>query len=163
MPGKTKTTHLKPSGPKGGRPAIDWNDDLINEINDYLSQGISLCAVGDMPHMPTVQSIMLAVSKDPVLAEKIRVGRRAYALLKLSEIVEIADDTSDDLLVTEKGFYSNTAAVQRSRLRIAVRQYLADRFLWENQSSGEQLGGQRSVTVNLNLLKEAEKIEEIKE
>jgi hypothetical protein len=116
---------------KGGRPT-DFTPDLGDLICSLIGEGQSLRKICALPDMPVISSIMLWVAKgsrgmEPYVtfSEQYRDSQVRRTEYWAEEIVDIADNDSDDCLFTEDGkMAQNTEFIQRSKLRIHARQWL---------------------------------------
>lgn len=127
--------------PKPAHPLMldgkDWNRDLVmSHLCDELatsSRGIgSILKNGynGLP-LPTYSTIMLWLDEDRSLSERYEKAKAAQADFMADELLEIADDGRNDWM--EKlgkdgqpvGFIVNGEHVQRSRLRVDTRKWLA--------------------------------------
>lgn len=104
-----------------------YSDALANEICDRIANGESLRAICGGKGMPSKATVMrwLDDGAHPYL-------RNAYAFAcwwrgqeLLDEVLEIADDTSQDIIYDRKGRpRGNWSAIARARLRIQARIWL---------------------------------------
>lgn len=94
------------------------------------------------------------VISDSVLNEQYMAALRSRALIVSDEILEIADDDSNDVIHNDKGPAPNQAAVNRSKLRVETRRALMTS--WFPKLFGEAKN-QTQVNVQVNY---AEKLEE---
>jgi len=116
-----------------GRPS-DYTPELATKIFAQLAEGYSLrtvCKPDDMPSKTTIFR-WLSLSND---AEWAKDFRDQYARAKqeaadalADEILDIADDGSNDWMLVHKGnssYYAvDNEAVQRSKLRVETRKFL---------------------------------------
>jgi hypothetical protein len=125
----------------GGRPS-DYTKDLGDLICELLAQGHSLrkiCRLEDMPHFVTVFRWM---QKDEEFCKQYRAARDVQADYFMDEIVDIADDTSEDELFTEDGRKCmNSEFVQRSKLRIDARKWAASKIAPKKYGDKVSIGG----------------------
>lgn len=130
---------------KGGRPSI-FTPKLGADVCERISKGESLRSIGRDPKMPDVTTILRWVfDTSPSEAMKVfqknyEVAREMRAEYVFEETLEIADDTSGDMMkvtrsVTKKGktkkveeFTANHANVHRSRLRVDTRKWFLSRM-----------------------------------
>ena len=62
----------------------------------------------------------------------------------------IADDSSNDLLVTDRGVQANNAAVRRAELRVSFRERLAEKMNPTEYAPKQRIDiTQRSVSLNV--------------
>jgi hypothetical protein len=132
---KTKT----PKEPKlNGRPT-KCTPELGALIGSLLAEGQSLrkiLATENMPHMSTIMDwLAKGYSKDAKepyrsFAEHYARGREAQAEVFADEIVDISDDSTQDEIFTDEGKrVCNVEFVQRSKLRIDARKWVASKLL----------------------------------
>ncbi|MDE2585541.1 MAG: terminase small subunit protein [Betaproteobacteria bacterium] len=114
----------------GGRPS-SFTQETADAICERLANGESLRSItGDdgMPSMPTVMRWLADESRVEFRNQYAR-AREAQADHMAEEILEIADDASNDWMDNNKpdapGYALNGEHVQRSRLRIDARKWLA--------------------------------------
>jgi transposase-like protein len=121
----TETTPpTPPAKSRGGRPSI-YSHELAQRICDELaSSSKSLRAICQQPGMPARSTIYLWLDEYPEFHEMTTRAREEQLEAIADEILQIADDASNDLMQTEKGPAFNRAAIARSKIRIAARQWL---------------------------------------
>lgn len=112
-----------------GRPS-SFNQDTADEICARLADGESLrkiCADEEMPAQGTVYAWLL---KDEFKAfqEQYARARELQADTLFDECQDIADDGSNDYMETDTGPKYDGDAVQRSRLRIDTRKWMAGKL-----------------------------------
>lgn len=84
----------------------------------------------------------------PEFQEQYARAKEEQADFLAEEMLEIADDKSDDLLDTEEGQSANPVAVQRARLRVDARKWAAAKLKPKKYgdkvdftTDGKQVGG----------------------
>lgn len=125
---------------KTGRPSL-YSPELAEIILDRLIEGESLrsiCRDSNMPSRGTVLKWVAGYVADvpDEFRDNYTRARKAQAYGFLDELPDIADNNAMDLIEvqSEKGFtYEkwNHDWVNRNKLMIEVRKYLAERFLGE--------------------------------
>ncbi len=103
------------------------------EIADYVCSGIgkgkslrSLCEPKDMPAHSTVLDW---VRDNTDFADQYTRAREVQADTIFDEILEIADDSKNDFMESQEGHVStNQENIQRSRLRIDARKWMAGKM-----------------------------------
>lgn len=117
-----------------GRPT-DYTLEKADLICDRITQGESLrsiCIDEDMPHAGTVCRWL---AKNQEFREQYALAREAQAELMADELLEIADDGTNDWMEKKNaegeviGYRENGEAMRRSQLRISTRQWVAERLL----------------------------------
>lgn len=115
---------------KLGRPSI-YTEELADEICAKLasqSRGIQhLCRTID--HFPSEDTIYEWRRTKPIFSEKYDKAKADQVMYLVDEIVEIADDVSNDKVINDNGKeVCNNEAVNRSRLRVETRKWIAARL-----------------------------------
>lgn len=120
----------------GGRPTIFCQElaDLICERVSSTTFGLrKLCSLHD--DMPTHETVYQWRHKYPAFSDQYARAKLEQADLMAEEIVEIADDATNDWMETfpdedkPLGWKLNGEHVQRSKLRIDTRKWLAAKLL----------------------------------
>jgi hypothetical protein len=120
---------------KGGRPS-KYTPKLANEICKRIAQGDtvrSICHDEDMPSAASIYSWLLDDDKKEFL-EQYEKAKNIQAELMFEELLEIADDGSNDWLEKQGkdgSIYEvvNSEVVQRSRLRVDTRKWYLSKVL----------------------------------
>jgi hypothetical protein len=117
---------------KGGRPS-KYSQELADRICAKLMEGMSLraiCKEDDMPSIGTV-CVWLASGDESFsgFQEQYARARQVQAELLADEIIDIADDSSRDTEETDMGNVTNYENIQRSKLRIDTRKWIASKLL----------------------------------
>jgi len=115
---------------KNGRPTI-YTDELANEICRTIacnSRGLNpLCAAN--PHWPDRSTIFQWRLDKPSFSDMYDKAKIEQTECMADEMLEIADDTSNDTYVNDKGnVVCNSEYVNRSRLRIDTRKWHMERL-----------------------------------
>lgn len=123
-----------------GRPS-SFNQETADAICLRLAEGNSLrtiCQADDMPACSTVFK-WLADRKD--FAEQYARARETQADFLAEEILQIADDGSNDTYETENGPVTNHDVIARSRLRVDARKWLASKMAPKKYGDKLAVGG----------------------
>lgn len=137
---------------KLGRPS-KYSPDLAAQICNLIAQGNSLrkiCRQENMPDMKTVFTWM------PLFPDFLQQYTRAYeqrAEHLFEQILEIADDSTNDYIETEHGIVFNQENYQRSRLRVDSRKWFLARM--NPKKYGDKQNVEVSGTVTLEALVKA--------
>lgn len=143
---------------KGGRPTR-YTQKLADKICAQLSDGLSMrtvCISDDMPCKTTV--FMWLRTKEEFLNQYTRAKQESADALT-DEMLDIADDAQNDW-TTEKNKDGseyekfNSEHVQRSRLRIETRKWLASKL--KPKKYGEKIQQEISGTLGITDLTEEE-------
>ena len=123
--------------------------EIHEEICDRIVNGQAITAICKLEHMPHLE-LVYKWSSDPDHPMFARYERavRIRAERWVDEILAIADDTTNDLIVDEMGSIigSNNANIQRARLRVDTRKWLAGKFA--PKVYGDKMDINNNSTVN---------------
>lgn len=127
----------------GGRPTI-YNDELADLICERIathSEGIvRLCHMyDDMPSHDTINKWRWRYKE---FSDRYSLAKAKQAELLAEQIIDIADDVSNDMYVNDQGnMMPNGTAVSRAKLKIAARQWhaakLAPQIYGDNNKSDD--------------------------
>jgi hypothetical protein len=109
---------------KQGAPST-YRVELGQEIVTRLANGQSLHSICKLEHMPHISTIYDWIAKEPSFAEHYGRAREHAAHTLFDQMIDIADDSSNDLL--EDGS-ANNAAIARARLQIETRARVAGKL-----------------------------------
>jgi hypothetical protein len=109
---------------KLGAPST-YTDAIGKEIVTRLASGQSLHSICKLEHMPHISTIYDWIGKEPSFAEFYGRAREQAAHTLFDQCIDIADDSSLDLL--EDGS-ANSAAIARAKLRIETRMRVAGKL-----------------------------------
>ena len=115
----------------GGRPT-DYNEEIASIICDLVSvstKGLErICA--ENPELPAEVTIHRWRSRHPKFGQDYAIAKQKQAELLAHEIIEIADDGSNDTYTNDEGHQcTNYDVIARSRLRVDARQWVASKLL----------------------------------
>lgn len=115
-----------------GRPSL-YTPEVAAAICSRLANGESLrriCRDADMPAEATVRMWALNLSGDfKEFSAQYATSRRIGFESMADEVIEIADDSSEDTTYTEQGPRMDAEFVARSRIRIDTRKWLLSKVL----------------------------------
>lgn len=129
-------------GPKIGRPT-GYSIELAETICERLAQGMSMRTVAKADDMPCAATIFSWLRLHPAFLEQYTRAKHEAADALVEEMVDIADDATNDWMETHDkdgdaiGWKLNGDHVQRSRLRIETRKWLASKL--KPKKYGERL------------------------
>ena len=109
---------------KQGAPS-SYSDAIGNEIVTRLASGQSLHSICKLEYMPHISTIYDWIKKEPSFAEHYGRAREQAAHTLFDQMIDIADDSSKDLL--DDGS-ANNAAIARARLQIETRARVAGKL-----------------------------------
>ena len=116
---------------KPGRPT-GYTPELANEICDSIassSKGTKkLCQ--ENQHWPCQDTLFTWLKKHPEFSEQYAQAKRCQIEVFIDEILDIADDSSqDEVSNAQGGIVCNSEFIARSRLRIDTRKWLAAKLV----------------------------------
>jgi len=114
--------------------STDYTPELADRICDQLSDGMSLRSVCLQEGMPSKVTVFKWLRKYPEFLKQYEVAKEESADSHADYILDIADDGANDWM--EKldkdgnviGWQINGEAVQRSRLRVDARKWIASKL-----------------------------------
>lgn len=118
---------------KLGRPSI-YNQELADRICSEIIEGYSLRTVCKPDEMPCVASVLKWLREKPDFLLQYEKAKEEQADALAEEMLDIADDGSNDWMTkTGKdgesiGWMVNGEHVQRSRLRLDTRKWIASKL-----------------------------------
>lgn len=116
-----------------GRPS-DYTPELADAICARLSQGESLRSVCRSDEMPDASTVFRWLRVHAAFCEQYARAKEESADAHADEILAIADDGSNDWMEQldkdgeAKGWKENGEAIQRSKLRVDTRKWLASKL-----------------------------------
>lgn len=114
-----------------GRPS-DYTQELADKICAKLAQGESLRTVCKEEEMPSVVTVFSWMRKHEEFLNQYTRAKEESADALSDEMLDIADDGSNDWMEVHKGGYTATLvdqeAVQRSKLRVETRKWIASKL-----------------------------------
>lgn len=137
-----------------GRPTI-YSEELAQVICESLMVGMSLRKICELDDMPAISTVMqwLASNKSDFM-EQYAHARQVQAEYLLDELIEIADDSSNDYEIVDGQERLNQEHIQRAKLRIDTRKWNIEKLAPKRYGAKQQLehtgsDGGAIETVNL--------------
>lgn len=128
---------------KTGRATI-FSDALADRICTELASGRSARSVCNDKGMPSMQTFWRWLRENPAFREQYARAKQEAADALVEEMLDIADDASGDYVEDAQGrLRFNSENVQRARLRIDTRKWIASKL--KPQRYGERLDLQHGV------------------
>jgi hypothetical protein len=113
---------------KIGRPTI-YSERLAARICAELAMGRSLRTVCKANDMPGLETVFRWLREKPDFREQYAQGKSESADALVDEMIDIADDTTGDFVEDDEGNVKfNSEHVQRSRLRVDTRKWIASKL-----------------------------------
>ena len=134
----------KPTAPPKppGRPST-YTAELAAQVCTHIAEGKSLRIIGGMDGMPHQATIMAWLDGSrPEFSEQYARAREAQADKLAEEILAIADDgRSDTYLDAEGNEKTDSEVIQRSKLRVEARKWLASKMAPKKYGDKMAIGG----------------------
>ena len=111
----------------GGRPSL-YTQELADYICEQLAEGKSMRTVAKEENMPSMQTIFSWLRIHQEFLEQYTRAKEEAADLLVEEMLEIADETSRDTIDTDTGQKQNAEWINRSRLRVDTRKWVASKL-----------------------------------
>jgi hypothetical protein len=123
MPKDRKQETLTAGLPAVTRKYLRYDPEVAARVCEIMMiEGFSLRKICEMPGMPSRQSIFNWLEKSEEFRQRYETARMMQAELLSHQIIEIADDTSGDFVINERGErVVDHENINRSRLRIDAR------------------------------------------
>ncbi len=158
-PVKKKTSENSIEKPKhpGGRPT-KYNQEIANEICKIISttsSGIKkLCR--ENPHLPDHTTIFQWRFEKEEFSRQYDDAKKAQIEILVEELREIADDSDNDTMINPDTGREvvNNECVQRSRLKLDTRKWLASKLL-------PKLYGEKQTVDTTVIVKHEDKLKEL--
>ena len=106
----------------------DYTCELAEAICDHLADGKSMRQIEQLPGMPSARTVYRWLEQHEAFRQQYARARESQMEGFLEEILEIADDTSNDTIQTSNGPRPNMEAVNRARLRIDTRKWIMSKL-----------------------------------
>jgi hypothetical protein len=136
-----------------GRPSI-FTQEIADEICEHLIEGMSLRSICLADNMPSAGTVCRWLAAGPDFREQYERARDAQADTLADEMLDIADDGSNDWMERKDaddqsiGWRENGEAIGRSKIRIDTRKWIASKL--KPKKYGDKLdvehGGKVTVT-----------------
>jgi hypothetical protein len=110
-------------------PLSTYTQEIGDLICAELAEGISLRTVCKADGMPDKKTVFRWLRSHPEFAKQYAIAKEEAADAWAEEILDIADDGTNDWITDEKGrTVFNGEHVQRSRVRIDTRKWIASKL-----------------------------------
>ena len=120
--------------------------DMQAKILDGIAEGKSLRTIRrEDPDLPAMSTIFKWLASDAAFAEQYARAREAQADALFDEVLEIADDGRNDWMERhgddDAGYIANGEHIQRSRVRIDARKWMAGKLRPKRYGEKLEIGG----------------------
>ena len=105
-------------------PSTLYTPELADTFCELIASGLNVAQALRYPGMPKHKtSIYQWLFKHPEFAEKYRLAQQARTEAYVEEMIEIADDCTDDIGMGPNGPIIKTSSIRRAALRIDTRKW----------------------------------------
>ena len=136
------TPSPKPHEPKS-KPAskVRYNADIAARLCERIATTPqSMLQICEAPDMPGIATVFRWLRDHPDFREMYVIAKQEQVEILMDECFQIVDDTSNDLIVTADGRkIPNPVAVQRAKLRVNYRKWIASKLLPRKYGNNAQL------------------------
>ena len=126
-----------------------FSQEIADRICARLAEGESLRSVCRTPGMPVPSTVLDWTLAHPEFGEQYARARQIGYQLLADELIEIADDSSGDVVETEDGPRQNSEFTARSRLRLDTRKWMLSKMLPKVYGDKLDMNVAGSVSVSL--------------
>ena len=126
------------------RPS-EYNDEVASLICERIADGQSLRSICGDADMPATSTVFKWLTEQNAFSEQYTRAREAQADALFDEILEIADDGSNDWMERKGpdglslGWRENGEALRRSALRVEARKWMAGKLQPKKYSDKQQV------------------------
>ena len=110
-----------------GRPT-KYSESLADTICARLAEGESMRRIARDESMPALSTLFLWLRKHDDFSEQYVMAKQESADAMFEEILDIADNGTNDFVETQGGYKTNSENIQRSRLRIDTRKWMMSKM-----------------------------------
>lgn len=114
------------------RKYIELTNKIIVGIFDRIAEGESMNSICKEPGMPSRKALLERIAKDELVRKLYEVAIDQRTEVHAEEIIEIADDGTNDWMESHDpdnpGYRANGEHINRSRLRIDARKWIASKL-----------------------------------
>ena len=110
-----------------GRPT-KYSETLAYTICSRLADGESMRSIGRDKAMPDKATMFRWLRKHDAFRDQYAMAKQESADAMFEEILDIADNGTNDFVETQGGYKTNSENIQRSRLRIDTRKWMMSKM-----------------------------------
>lgn len=133
---------------KAGRPA-SFTQSTADTICERLANGESLRTITSDETMPGQTTVYRWLSENEKFREQYSRAREDQAETLVDEIIEIADNGTNDWMLTKRGdteaWTENGESIRRSQMRIHARQWFAGKVKPKKYGDAVKLAGSLEI------------------
>lgn len=126
----------------------EYSPDLADAICELIAEGKSIRTICKVEEMPAMSTIFKWLSEQAKFSEQYARAKEVQAEGFAEDLIEICDDTSND--VTGELDMPNGVAVQRAKLRVDTRKWIASKLLAKKY--GDKIQQEHTGTLGVQLI-----------
>jgi hypothetical protein len=126
--------------PLSGRP-FEFCEELAERIINELTEGRTLKSICEPEDMPFPSTVYRWMWNNPRFENQYDRAREVCADIYVDEMLGIADDSTNDYMESNKGIQFNAENVQRSKLRVDTRRWIAGKLKPRRYGDALQVAG----------------------
>lgn len=115
-----------------GRPPFKWTAEIEDEVFQHIADGKAIREALKDDWLPSWTTFNKRLASDAEFASRYAQAREVQADAIFDEMLEIADDARNDWMEKrgsdDAGWLANGEHIQRSRLRIETRKWMAGKL-----------------------------------
>jgi hypothetical protein len=129
-----------------GRPS-DFTQEIADSICEQIADGLSLRSICEAENMPNKATVFRWLAAKADFRDQYAYAREAQAETLADELTDIADDGTNDWMERKGeegqslGWTENGEAIQRSRLRVDTRKWIASKLKPKKYGDKLAVGG----------------------
>jgi hypothetical protein len=132
-----------------------YSPELADRVIEHLVEGDSLRKICEMDGMPSRRSVFYWLKDNEDFRQRYEIARLMQIEYWAHEIIEIADDTSGDFIINERGErVVDHEHINRARLRVDARKWLMSKL--HPQRYGDRVTADVTVRRDLRELSDTE-------
>lgn len=105
----------------------EYSPEIADAICELIAEGQSIRTICKVDEMPAMSTVFKWLSEQKTFSEQYARAKEVQAEGFAEDLIDIADDISDD--VTGELNMPNGVAVQRAKLRVDTRKWIASKLL----------------------------------
>ena len=111
----------------GGAPT-KYTQEIADKICAMITEGCSIRTICAKEGMPCAQTFFNWLRAHKEFLEQYTHAKQEQAEALIEDMLDIADDGTNDYTKNDEGYIANGEHIQRSRLRIETRKWLASKL-----------------------------------
>ena len=131
--------------------ASTYTEEIASQILEQLTLGVPLRQICRDDNLPAASTVIKWADQRPDFRERYARARSLGLDAMAEEIIDIADDGSNDWLEREGEFSLNGEHVQRSKLRVDARKWLLSKMRPDKYGDRVAIAGDKENPIEVNI------------